>query len=119
MKYLLQFSILLAFWLLGEALSLLIQPIIVIPGAIVGMILLFIALTTGLLKEDAIKDVSDFLLGNIAFFFVPACVGVLDVLDILKGSAIQLFIIAIISTIITMVSTMIITQILTSFRRHS
>jgi holin-like protein len=117
MKYLLQLSILLAFWLVGEWLSQLIMPIIVIPGAIMGMLLLFIALTTGLLKESQIKDVSDFLLSNIAFFFIPASVAVLGVIDVLRDAAIPLFIIAIGSTIITMFITMVVTQLLTTARR--
>jgi len=119
MKYLLQLSILLAFWLVGEWLSQLIASIIVIPGAIMGMLLLFIALATGLVKEAHIKDVSDFLLNNIAFFFIPASVAVLDVMDVLKDAAIPLFIIAIVSTAITMLVTMVVTQLLTTARRKS
>jgi holin-like protein len=116
MKYLMQLGILLAFWIVGEWISSLFAGIIVIPGAIMGMLLLFFALSTGILKESHIKETSDFFLNNIAFFFIPASIGVLAVADALKGSAIKLFAITIVSTFVTMVVTMVVTQILTSAR---
>jgi holin-like protein len=116
MKYLIQLGILLAFWIVGEFVSSLFAGIIVIPGAIMGMLLLFLALTTGILKESHIRETSDFFLNNIAFFFIPASIGVLAVADALRGSAIKLFTIAIVSTFITMVVTMVVTQLLTTVR---
>lgn len=110
MKYLIQFSILLFFWLLGEGMSLVLSQLILIPGSIMGMILLFLALSCGLLKEEQIKDTSDFLLKNIAFFFVPASIGVMGYFT---SDLISLMVIAIISTIFTMTVTMLITQFLT------
>jgi len=116
MKYLLQLGILIAFWIAGEFASQLLSFIIVIPGAIMGMILLFVALTTGIVKESLIKDTSDFLLNNIAFFFLPASVAVMAVANSLKDSAVPLLIIALVSTIVTMAVTMIATQLLTTAR---
>lgn len=110
MNYLFQFSILLFFWLLGEGVSLILSQFILIPGSIMGMILLFIALNLGIIKEDQIKDTSDFLLKNIAFFFLPASIGVMAYFT---SDLISLVSIAVISTIITMTVTMLITQLLT------
>lgn len=42
------------------------------PASVIGMILLFLLLLTGLLKIDHIREKSDFLLANMAFFFIPA-----------------------------------------------
>jgi holin-like protein len=55
-----------------------------IPATVIGLILLFICLVTGLLKIEHIKEKSDFLLGNMAFFFVPAAVGIINYFDLLK-----------------------------------
>ena len=71
------------------------------PASVIGMIFLFICLLTGMLKIEHIQEKSDFLLGNMAFFFVPAGVSIMNYFDILKSSAVQLLIICIVSTVIT------------------
>ena len=71
------------------------------PASVIGMIFLFICLLTGLLKIEHIQEKSDFLLGNMAFFFVPAGVSIMNYFDILKSSAVQLLIIRVVSTFIT------------------
>jgi holin-like protein len=71
------------------------------PSSVIGMIFLFICLLTGMLKIEHIQEKSDFLLGNMAFFFVPAGVSIMNYFDILKSSAVQLLIICIVSTVIT------------------
>lgn len=114
MNLLKQFGILIALWLLGEILSSLLHPIIVIPGAIMGMMLLFLSLTTGILKEDHIKGVADWLLGNIAFFFVPASVGLLVLGNMNPAYVPALIIIGVLATAITMLATAFITHWLTS-----
>lgn len=71
------------------------------PASVIGMIFLFICLLTGLLKIEHIQEKSDFLLGNMAFFFVPAGVSIMNYFDILRSSALQLLIICVVSTVIT------------------
>ncbi|GAU77974.1 CidA/LrgA family protein [Fusibacter sp. 3D3] len=110
MIYLIQFAILLFFWFLGECLSILLGPIILIPGSILGMILLFLGLSLGILKEKHIEETCDFLLNNIAFFFIPASVGVMAVFT---SDLVVLILIGIASTVITMIVTMFVTQALT------
>lgn len=108
-----QFGLLLAFWLTGEAFSYGLSTVIKIPGAIIGMVLLTAALSFGLIKETQIKDIGDLLLSNIAFFFVPASVGLMALNGV---SGLDLFIIisiALISTITTMIVTMFVTHLLT------
>ena len=69
------------------------------PASVIGMILLFLCLFTGVLKIEHIQEKADFLLGNMAFFFVPAGVSIMNYFDVLKHSIVQL--VFIISTIIT------------------
>lgn len=76
-----------------------------LPASITGMLLLFICLLTGLLKIEHIQEKSDFLLGNMAFFFIPAGVGIMNYFEILKSSAVQILIICVISTVVTFAAT--------------
>lgn len=61
----------------------------------------FLCLFTGVLKIEHIQEKADFLLGNMAFFFVPAGVSIMNYFDVLKHSIVQLVFVCIISTIIT------------------
>ena len=75
------------------------------PASVIGMILLFLLLLTGALKIDRIQEKSDFLLSNMAFFFIPAGVNVINYFDILKTSLIPLLIICVLTTIFTFAAT--------------
>ncbi len=71
------------------------------PASVIGMVLLFLCLLTGVLKIEHIQEKSDFLLSNMAFFFIPAGVSMINYLDILKSNAIQLILICVITTVLT------------------
>lgn len=71
------------------------------PASVIGMILLFVCLLTKVLKIEHIQEKSDFLLSNMAFFFIPAGVSMINYMDILKSNAVQLIIICVITTILT------------------
>ena len=47
------------------------------------------------------EEKADFLLGNMAFFFVPAGVSIINYFDILKSTVLQLLVICVVSTIVT------------------
>ena len=65
------------------------------------MALLLICLLTGVLKIEHIQEKADFLLENMAFFFVPAGVSIINYFDVLKNSVVQLIIICVVSTVVT------------------
>ena len=71
------------------------------PASVIGMGLLLVCLLTGFLKVEHIQEKADFLLENMAFFFVPAGVSIINYFDILKSAAVQLVVICVISTVIT------------------
>lgn len=75
------------------------------PASVIGMILLLICLLTGVLKIEHIQEKADFLLGNMAFFFVPAGVSIINYFDILKNNVIQLLVICVVSTVVTFAAT--------------
>ena len=47
------------------------------------------------------QEKTDFLLSNMAFFFVPAGVSIINYFDILKSTVLQLLVICVVSTIVT------------------
>ena len=55
MKILNQLAIILGLWALGEYISSFIQSVVVIPGSIIGMILLFILLKAKVIKLESIN----------------------------------------------------------------
>lgn len=75
------------------------------PASVIGMILLFLLLLSRVLKVDHIREKSDFLLSNMAFFFIPAGVSIINYFDVLKSCVLQLVVICIVSTVITFAAT--------------
>ena len=78
---------------------------IAFPASVIAMLLLLLCLMTGVLKNDHIREKSDFLLANMAFFFIPAGVNVINYLDILKANWLPLLLICVITTVITFAAT--------------
>ncbi len=112
MKIINELGIVMGFWIAGDLLSRLISSIIQIPSAIMGMVLFAIALTTGALKEHQVKEISDLLLNNISFFFVPASVGILALSGMTANIMFKVIAVTIASTLTTMFVTMWITHAL-------
>lgn len=110
MKLLKQFSLILVILALGEYISSIISNFIVIPGSIIGIIILFLLLKIGIIKIDKVEDISNFLLDNMAIFFIPAGVSLIQSLDIISSNIIVLAITIIISTILVMVVTAIVVE---------
>jgi len=76
LKYLSQFLILLGFTLVGEALQRLIP--LPIPAAVYGLLLLFAALCTGLVRAEQVKDAAAFLTSILPLLFVSPAVGLVQ-----------------------------------------
>ena len=74
------------------------------PASVIGMILLLICLFTGILKLEHIREKSDFLLSNMAFFFIPAGVSMINYLDILMENLVPILVISIVSTFVTFIA---------------
>jgi len=100
--------IILGIYLLGELLSKSLN--LPIPGNILGMIILFILLCTKVIKVDNISTVTSFLLDHLSFFFIPAGVGLMASIGIIKSTWWQLLVVCISTTIIMIGVTGIIVQ---------
>lgn len=75
------------------------------PSSVLALLLLFLLLLTGILKTEHIREKSDFLLTNMAFFFIPSGVRLINYFDVLKDNIIPVIIICIITTILTFAAT--------------
>lgn len=93
--------IVLFFYALGEWVGWLIHGFI--PGSVIGMILLFTALCLKIVKPERIKPVAKFLCDNMALFFVPAGVGIVNALDILSKYWQAVLVACAVSTIVVIV----------------
>ena len=76
MRYLSQFLIILGFTLAGETLHYIVP--LPIPASVYGLVLLFLALCTGLLKVDRVKQAGDFLISIMPVLFVSPMVGIAE-----------------------------------------
>ena len=71
------------------------------PASVIGMILPLICLFTGILKLEHIREKSDFLLSNMAFFFIPPAVSIVENLHYMEGKLAVLIFICFISIFTT------------------
>ena len=71
------------------------------PASVIGMVLLFVLLSCKVLKVEHIREKSDFLLSNMAFFFIPAGVSIINYFDLLKSNLWQIAVICAVSTFVT------------------
>ena len=78
---------------------------ITIPSSIIGMLLLTLLLQTKIIKEEWVKSVSDFLISNLGFFFVPPGVALMLYFDVIKAEFLPIVVATVASTIIVLIVT--------------
>ena len=93
------FSICLAGNMLSEFLPL---PV---PGSVLAMLGLLGLLCVGIVEECSIAGLCDFFKDNMAFFFIPAGIGVAEHLNLMKESGLALLIVCVVGTFLTFVAT--------------
>ena len=99
MKHVQQFSIILLISVIGELLKTFLP--LPVPASVYGLIIMLVALLTGILKLDQVKGAADFLVEIMPVMFVPAGAGPICV---------PVLIMTFISTVIVMVVTGKVTQ---------
>ena len=108
MKYVQQFSIILLISVIGEVLkTFLPRPV---PASVYGLVIMLVALLTGILKLDQVKGAADFLVEIMPVMFVPAGAGLITAWSSLKPICVPVLIMTFISTVIVMVVTGKVTQ---------
>jgi holin-like protein len=76
-----------------------------IPGNILGMLILLLLLCLKIVKLEQIREISDFFLKRLAFFFLPPAIGLMLVGDDVKSQWPLLLFLCIVITIVTMAAT--------------
>lgn len=110
MKYIQQFLWILLFSFAGELLKYVIP--LPVPASIYGLLLLLLALVTGILRLESVKETSKFLIEIMPLMFIPAAVGLLESWEALSGILIQVLTATVVSTVLVMGVSGMVTQAL-------
>lgn len=108
MKYLRQFCIILFVSFLGEILHFIIP--LPVPASVYGLVLMLLALCTGILKPEQVDAAADFLIEIMPVMFLPAAVGLLEAWPSLQPVWLPVILITVITTVIVMAVTGRVTQ---------
>jgi holin-like protein len=95
--------LLFGFQFIGEFLARLLD--LPIPGSVIGMAMLLLALAAGIVKEESIAEASDLLLKYMTLFFVPAGVGVMLYFDLIAREWLPIIVGTVVSTFVVMAVT--------------
>lgn len=110
---LLQVFYILFFYLIGEIISYFIHGFI--PGSVIGMVLLFLALAFKVVHPEHVAKVSKILTDNMGLFFLPAGVGLMSSLNILSASWAVILTACVVSTLLVIASVALIQE---GFEKH-
>lgn len=103
MKYLRELLIIIGIYLLGLIITDFFS--LIIPGNIIGMLILLILLLTKIIDVKSIETTANFFLDHLAFFFIPAGVGLMSSFGIIKDNWIGILFVSIITTFIILIVT--------------
>lgn len=99
MRILKQIGFIFGICLVGQIIAELIP--VPFPGSVMSMVLLFILFMLNWANPEKLKNVNDFLLENMSFFFVPSAVSIIKKYDLIKNSIVQILIICVVSFVVT------------------
>ena len=112
MKYIKQLFIILLFTLLGELLAYVLP--LPIPAAIYGLVLLFIALCTGVLKPEKIAETARFLISTMSLLFIAPTVGILSYWGVILPNLVPIIVIVLVSTVLVFTVSGLVTKAMLS-----
>jgi holin-like protein len=99
MEVLKSLGIILFFGFAGEVISRFIP--MSMPASVLGLVLMLVFLGLRLLKTEQLGKTGDYLSANMAFFFLPAAVTVLENFPVIRPVLAQLIVIIVISSAVT------------------
>ena len=71
------------------------------PASVIGLILTLVLLMVKALRVEQIRELSDFLLGNLPFLFVPAAAGIMNYMDVVLNNLFPFVVICTVSLFVT------------------
>ena len=96
MNLIVEFCVVFLICMAGEWISAMLP--FTLPASVVSLIILLILLLSGGVKERTIQGTSQFLINNMGMLFIPAVVGTLEYLDVLKLQIVPFLVVSIVST---------------------
>lgn len=108
MKYLKQLLVIAAFSMLGELLAAVIP--LPVPAAIYGIVLLFLALITGLLKPEQVSETAHYLISIMPLFFVAPTVKLLSYWGVIAPALVPILVVLVSSTVVVFAVAGLVTQ---------
>ena len=102
MKYIKQFILILAISFVGELLKYLLP--LPVPASIYGMVLMFLALLTGVIKLEHVRETGKFLIEIMPLMFIPAGVGLMSSWSTLKPLLLPVAVITVVTIVTVMVA---------------
>ena len=103
MGVLMEFAVILGISLAAEVLHAYIP--LPIPASIYGLIILFVLLTSGLLKVEKVRRAGSFLLEIMPVVFIPAVAGLMEIVLDMKGALLSIAAVIVLTTVIVMAVT--------------
>ena len=100
MKYLPQFLIIMGFTFLGEVLQRVLP--LPIPASVYGLVLLFTALCTGIIKVSQVKETGAFLTSLLPILFVSPAVGIVENWFLIRPQLFAIILLLVSTTVITL-----------------
>ncbi|MEK5498230.1 antiholin-like murein hydrolase modulator LrgA [Bacillus sp. FSL M8-0077] len=82
------------------------------PASVIGLVLLFILLTTKIVKLEHVEQLGSSLTGLISFLFVPSGISVIQSLGVMQEVGVQVVGVIIIATIMLLAATGLFSQLL-------
>ena len=76
-----------------------------LPSSIIGMLILTALLKTGIVKLEWVQRLSEFLISNLGFFFVPPGVAIMLYLDLIQKEFLPIILATVASTICVLIAT--------------
>lgn len=108
MRYLKQFGIILFISCVGELMHWLIP--LPVPASIYGLVLMLLALITGILKPGNVKEAAVFLIEIMPVMFIPAAVGLMTSWKAIRPQLVPYIVITVVSLVAVMAVSGRITQ---------
>ncbi len=96
MNIMAELAIIFGVCLLSEGIAALIP--VAFPASVIALLLLGLLLFAKILKPEHIQRLSGFLVANMAFFFLPSCVGVMEHAPIILGQLAPFLLISFLTT---------------------
>ena len=110
MKLYVQLMIIFMISLVGEGISSVFH--LPVPGSIIGLVLLFLALQFKLLRLRHISMVGNFLLANMTILFLPPAVGIMDKFQVIAPYLLPIILIVLGAIVLNVCVTAVVVQLI-------